>query len=275
MSTEENNVIDPTLIVTTDQTDYAPDSTARITAESVAVGGTVEFVVTDPDLSDGVVVSGTNEPWTVTDGSADDLNGAVDGTIVTTWNVNQDAADQACVLTATDTTSSEVATAEFTDAKPLPVPVPPVPVGNVNGLLIDAVSVSEAAGTGLFASFRQLHGDNQDADPESTNYNDDGAASTEEAFNVFNPPELDSGSDAPHNHTIKYGDIPKEVIGSTTYLVFRLHLNEPNSGDSPKISLDALKVYSSGSGTLSSFVDLNGATLLFDMDGGGGGSVDL
>ena len=56
---------DDTLIVTTDQTDYAPDSTATITAENVTVGGTVEFVVTDLDTSNGTV-SGTNEPWSVT-----------------------------------------------------------------------------------------------------------------------------------------------------------------------------------------------------------------
>src|SRR6186713_375619 len=115
MSTEENNVIDPTLLVTTDQTDYTPDSTATITAENVTVGGTVEFVVTDLDTSNGTV-SGTNEPWTVTDGGDGDLNGAVDGTIVTTWDVNQDALNEAFVVTATDTATGETATASFTDA---------------------------------------------------------------------------------------------------------------------------------------------------------------
>src|SRR4029079_17590891 len=120
-STEENTVIDPTLTVTTDQADYAPDSTATITAENVTVGGTVEFVVTDLDTTNGTV-SGTNETWTVTDGGAVDLNGVTDGTIVTTWQVNQDAAGEAFVVTATDTTTSDTATAAFTDT-----PRPPGP----------------------------------------------------------------------------------------------------------------------------------------------------
>src|SRR5438046_3152152 len=106
--------IDP-LTVTTDQPDYAPNSTAYITATNVALGDTIEFVVTDTNPADGVT-SGTDQPWTVTDGGADDLNGATDGTIVTTWGVNQDAANQAFVLTATDQSSGAVAVSTFTDS---------------------------------------------------------------------------------------------------------------------------------------------------------------
>src|SRR5262249_52763985 len=104
---------DPTLTVTTDQGDYAPGSTATFTATNipvtftatnVAVGGTVEFVVTDTNTSDGTV-SGTGQPWTVTDGGTGDLDGTVNGIVQTTWQVNQDAANQAFVVSATDQTT--------------------------------------------------------------------------------------------------------------------------------------------------------------------------
>ena len=39
---DDNTLIDPVLVVTTDQTDYVPNSTATITAENVTVGGSVE-----------------------------------------------------------------------------------------------------------------------------------------------------------------------------------------------------------------------------------------
>jgi hypothetical protein len=80
-----------TLTLTTDQADYAPGSTATFTATNVAVGDTVEFVVTDTDTSDGTA-SGTSQPWT--DGDARDLDGTANGTIVTSWVVGQDALNQ-------------------------------------------------------------------------------------------------------------------------------------------------------------------------------------
>jgi hypothetical protein len=104
-----------TLTLTTDQTDYAPGETATFTATNVAMGGSVEFVVTDTDTSDGTV-SGTSQPWTVTDGVTGDLDGEANGTIVTSWLVGQDAANQAFLLSATDTATGELATAAFTDA---------------------------------------------------------------------------------------------------------------------------------------------------------------
>ncbi len=64
---------DPTLNISTDQSDYAPGSVAVITAENVNAGDTLEFVVTD---AAGNAVSDTNQPW--------DVTGSVGGTLQTT-----------------------------------------------------------------------------------------------------------------------------------------------------------------------------------------------
>src|SRR4029079_9875680 len=55
------------------------------------------------------------DAFIITDGGAGDLDGVANGTIVTSWNVNQDAADQAFLLTATDG-SGGIASTTFTDA---------------------------------------------------------------------------------------------------------------------------------------------------------------
>ena len=260
MSTEENNVIDPTLLVTTDQTDYTPDSTATITAENVTVGGTIEFVVTDVDTSNGTV-SGTNEVWAVTDGGAGDLDGEVNGTIVTSWYVGQDAANEAFVVSATETATGDTATASFTDAPSFdPVPASPT---EANGTLFTTNDAN--AGTGVFPAFVQLQGQNNDTDDIPT---------TEQGFNSDSAPIEDSGNSSTFNHSIQVGDIPTEEIDGVTYFVFRLDLNEPNNGVVAGLAtLNSLKLYSAADGDLTPAVgDLTapaGATPLYDMDSSG------
>src|SRR5258705_6035007 len=100
--------------VSTDLLDYAPGSTATFTA-NVGLGDTVTFDVTDVA---GTAVSGTDQPWTVTDGGAGDLDGVANGVITTTWNVGLDAAGEAFVLTATDQTAGLTTTTSFTDSNP-------------------------------------------------------------------------------------------------------------------------------------------------------------
>jgi uncharacterized repeat protein (TIGR01451 family) len=122
----------PELAVAVDQadTDYAPGETVGITASNVEVGATVTFDV-EHVLADGTVASdltGTGTPWTVADGSAGDLDGAANGVIETSWYVNDDAANQAFTLSATDTATGETATAAFTD-KPSPPPASVPDVG--------------------------------------------------------------------------------------------------------------------------------------------------
>src|SRR5262249_18049783 len=116
-------------VLTLDQadTDYAPGETVGITASNVAVGGSVQFSVAHVTGGvDGIVgtaddvlthdLSGTVAPWTVTDGGAGDLDGAANGAIQTSWYVNQDAAYQAFVLSATDEATGATAQTAFTDA---------------------------------------------------------------------------------------------------------------------------------------------------------------
>src|SRR5436190_24178901 len=91
---------DQSFNVTTDQPDYSPGSIAAFTA-NVAVGETVTFDVIDVA---GTAVSGTNQPWTITDGGVGDLDGVANGVIQTTWAVGQDAAGEAFELSATDQT---------------------------------------------------------------------------------------------------------------------------------------------------------------------------
>src|SRR4051794_24385535 len=82
------------LTVSTDYHDYAPGSTATFTAANVALGGTVQFSVAHVDPGpDGIVgtaddgllhdLTGTANPWSVTDGGLGDLDGIANGQVVT------------------------------------------------------------------------------------------------------------------------------------------------------------------------------------------------
>ena len=125
------------LTVTTDQQDYAPGSTATITAGGLAPGSTVTFEVdhavgagadsvwgTPDDVLDTNTGDG-HEPWSVTDGGAGDLDGQVNGSVTTSWYVNpDDSAGATFLLTAASagadgasgTADDAVATASFTDS---------------------------------------------------------------------------------------------------------------------------------------------------------------
>src|SRR5690242_3939229 len=94
-----------TFSLSTDQGVYAPGTTAYVTAV-LDVGDTVDFVVAHVadagndgirGTADDVLaydLLGTGAIWTVTDGGAGDLDGVANGTVLTSWSVNQDALDQ-------------------------------------------------------------------------------------------------------------------------------------------------------------------------------------
>ncbi len=185
--------------VTTDLPDYAPGSTAYFTA-NVGVGDAVTFNVTDVA---GTAVSGTNAPWTITDGGVGDLDGLANGVIQTSWSVGLDAAGESFVLSATDQTIGMMATTGFTDSTPIPA----VPV-TANGTLFATADQGSSTGTGIFPSFVQIQGDSHDTD---------GDASTEEGFNTnFRPSVLDTQNPLVHNHAIQVQDIPTETAGMET-----------------------------------------------------------
>ncbi|EJM91826.1 hypothetical protein PMI34_02364, partial [Pseudomonas sp. GM74] len=123
--------------VTTNLEDYAPGSTAIITASGFAAGSTVTLEVdhaigagadgvwgTPDDVLDTNTGAG-HGPWSVTDGGAGDLDGQVNGSVTTSWYVNpDDSAGATFLLTAAaagadgvvGTGDDAVATASFTDS---------------------------------------------------------------------------------------------------------------------------------------------------------------
>ena len=117
------------LTVSTDKLDYQPGDSASITAWNVEEGATIEFWVahvlpgqdgligTEDDLL-AYDLTGTAESWSVTDGGEGDLDGIVNGSVTTSWSVNPDALNQAFLLSATDASDGETATASFTDSQP-------------------------------------------------------------------------------------------------------------------------------------------------------------
>ncbi len=123
-------------IVTTDQFDYAPGSTAIFTASNDAgpltnfsVGETVHFHI---DRTDGIPVNSPPalQDWNVTDGVGSfspyqdptglwiypDTDATADGSIGTSWYVDPQFAGASLELTATGQTSGVVSTNLFTDS---------------------------------------------------------------------------------------------------------------------------------------------------------------
>src|SRR5262245_46860766 len=103
--------------VATDKLDYRPAETARITATDFRQGESVQFQVLH---NDGIPNTGNgHDPWTVTDGSAADLDGHVDGNISTSWFVDpDDSLNSSFTLTALGLSSGLSASSTFTDANP-------------------------------------------------------------------------------------------------------------------------------------------------------------
>ncbi|WP_448681869.1 DUF5801 repeats-in-toxin domain-containing protein [Pseudomonas nicosulfuronedens] len=115
--------------VTTDQNDYAPGSTAIITASGFTAGSTVKIEVDHATSAGADGIWGTpddvlntsagagHDPWYVTDGGAGDLDGQVNGSVTSSWYVDpDDSAGARFLLSASsgDTT----ATTTFTDSGP-------------------------------------------------------------------------------------------------------------------------------------------------------------
>lgn len=105
--------------VRTDKDDYQPMETAIIEATGFAVGETVEFQVLHidgrPNTGHG------HEAWRVTDGSDQDLDGAIDGNVGTQWYVHpDDSLGSIFGVTAVGLTSSSQAWTSFTDGNDSP-----------------------------------------------------------------------------------------------------------------------------------------------------------
>ncbi|RAZ72500.1 Cna B-type domain-containing protein, partial [Mesorhizobium atlanticum] len=292
--------------------DYAPGETVGITTSNVSDGATFTFEVAHLSAgADGVLgtaddvlaydLTGTGTPWTVTDGGAGDLDGVVNGSIQTSWYVNGDAANQAFMLTASDTTSDASATVTFTDApKPPPPPTPPPTtfayadthiditadntIVNAAGAVFSSRDttifsnlVSGSSGTGNWSVFSQI----QSA----------GNAGAEQGYNSADG-VLDEKTSSQHNMVIALNSLVKVDADGTVdpngaYYAFRLDMHQ--TGANPFLSLDQLKIYQSADGNLGAgsfaagpstvgtdpnfhFTSGN-TTLAYNMNAGGANSV--
>ncbi len=117
-TTSTNVIGDAT--VTTDKLDYGPGETAIITATGFAVGETVEFQVNhiNPETGELEILGGFgHQPWQITDGEVNDLDGVKNGEVVTEWYVNPDDSLGATFeLSAEGLESGELALHTFTDS---------------------------------------------------------------------------------------------------------------------------------------------------------------
>ena len=113
-------------IVVTDKDDYAPGATAQITASGFALGSTIAFsIADDPNRPGDDGDADVYQPFAITDGGAGDLDGVVNGQVVTSWLVptdnngtgsgTPDALNATLNLTATGS-DGRVATTIFTDS---------------------------------------------------------------------------------------------------------------------------------------------------------------
>src|SRR4051812_7348131 len=99
----------PSAAVFTDRMDYAPGQTALITGTRFQAGETVRLNVDVTAPAPGPSFA----PWFVTDGGTGDLDGAADGSIQTSWLVDNQAAGATLLLTATGQASGLTARATF------------------------------------------------------------------------------------------------------------------------------------------------------------------
>src|SRR5262249_51608356 len=159
-NTDPTTITDPTstFSIITDQPDYSPGSTAVFTVNNINAGDLLTFTVTDLN---GLPISGTNQPWTVT---AD-----VSGLLQTTWAVGLDAMGESFQVTVVDQTTGQVATAAFSDTTPIVPPSPISPSPNLidltasaadsgvdNGVIFAVDNVRQATGSGVFKPFVRI-----------------------------------------------------------------------------------------------------------------------
>ena len=104
-----------TTSLTTDQTDYAPRSTANIAASGFAIGAELEFTieVIDPETH-GVLWTGP--VWRAVDDGPGDGDNRADGTVLTQFYVTRDYLDTTIRLTAVDVATGQRAVTIFTDS---------------------------------------------------------------------------------------------------------------------------------------------------------------
>lgn len=265
----------------TDKSDYKPGETATLTASGFAPGSEVTFDVehvTDPGtdgvygtLDDVIVDLGGrgHDPWTIKDGGKKDLDGLVNGQVVTTWFVHPDDSLGARFLLTATASDGWGASATFTDASPTTQSVPIDPVVSGSTLLtFEAYTTAGSTGTGLISSFVRLQA--PQAESFESGYNTSGR-----------PVQFDENTSPQFTYAITLSMVPLVSIDGQNYYQFNLDLNESDKDSGPLITLHNIKFFASDSPTLTSMDETsllfpeNDARLLYDMDGDGDVTVLL
>jgi len=125
-----------------------------------------------------------------------------------------------------------------------------VAVATSTGTAIFTTDFTRPAGTGVIDPFLTIQ-----------------AKGSEEGYNTSAKNGVfDTKRGPQYNHEVKVSDLVKVTIKGVEYYSFLLDINEPNSADTSKISLDALKIYTSTNpGQTTANVD-NLGTKRFDLD---------
>src|SRR5262245_16261266 len=126
--------------------------------------------------------------------------------------------------------------------------------GFVNGGFFQETS-PQPTGTGVIDPFLRLQ-----------------ATGTEQAYNTSAPPmQFDEKTDPNYTRNLMLSEIPKVIIGNTTYRQFLLDINESKSKE--LLSLDKLQIFQSPQGSLNNYPNLG--TKVYDLDGNGDNSILL
>ncbi len=264
----------------TDKADYKPGETATITASGFVPGSDVTFEVDHVSgpgadgiygtLDDQIVELGGkgHDAWTVKDGGKKDLDGKVNGQVVTTWFVHPDDSLGARFL-LTASADGWVASTTFTDANPNTggSPVNPVVSGSTP-LLFDAYTTAGSTGTGIISSFVRMQA------PKDEGF--------ESGYNTSGRPlQFDENTSAQFTYAITLAMVPRVTVAGQDYFQFNIDLNESDKGTGPLITLHNIKLFASASPTLNNMntstliFPTSDARLLYDMDGAGDVSVEL
>ena len=143
------------------------------------------------------------------------------------------------------------------------------PIDTLDGRAYFTTDILKTTGTGVINPFLSIQ-----------------AGPTESGYNISSG-VLDTKRDGQYTRTQQVSDLQTVVVDGTSYYAFLIDINESNSAASSKISIDSIKIYTSGSlltslsalqtsGTLQFDIDsLSNTTLLYDDLNTGSGQGDI
>ena len=265
-------------LLTTDQPDYSPGSTATITAAGFGIGDDLNFQITVIDPATGTTLwSGPS--WDLIEGS----DGSGNGLITTNFFVTSDYANTTIKLTVTDMATGQVATDVFTDSPPPSWDTADgdPPERSAPGNVIDLTTANAVVGPANLPSV-DTHGAvfEQATPPVSANgqfkafliIQEDGNENSQHGYNTAALddhghqlyPLDDKSLVGTASPIVNVNDLQTITVSGVDYYGFVLSINQ--DGSHPNLSLDSLQIFQS------SHSDLTGTT---SADANGKMSLDL